>query len=274
MNYIKTQYQKLTEMYSSPQFRVDVSKPDKNFSIFLTDLYNGYEDVDKNPGPPPEIAAREAKTFAGYLQKLNQIYDFSPWVLLAYLGIMTAITGVIVDFFIVYFYKMRLNFVKEETDPLLAFVVFWLTGFVMISISTSMGVHISPMVDGSGIPELKSILSGANTYKYLDYKIFFPKICGLITAYGAGLSVGKVGPLIHLAAIMANSLLKKDRFKHLDKNYAMKRSILSAAVGCGVTCAMGAPLGGLIFSIEMVIGNFNVSNVFKTVYATTWSLLA
>jgi len=273
MEQLQEKYHKLIDMYSSKEFKVDVTKPDKNFNIFLTDLYNSYEDVEKIPGPPPEVIATEAKSFRQYLEKLNEMFDFSPWVLLAYLGILTAITGAVVDYAIVYVLNIRLSIIKTEESPILNFLVFYITGFILISVAASMGLKYSPAVDGSGIPELKSTLSGANTYKALDFNVFLPKIIGLIAAYGSGLAVGKVGPLVHLSAILANTLMKKQEFKHLGKNYAMKRSILSAAVACGVTCALGAPFGGIVFGIELTYGYFNASGVFKAFYATAWSML-
>lgn len=200
------------------------------------------------------------------------MFDFRPWVALTYLGILTALTGVIVDFFLVYVLNKRISFIKES-ESMLGFMAFVLIGFVMITFASFLGDYFSPMVDGSGVPEIKSILSGANTYKYLDFNIFFPKILGLIAAYGAGLSVGKVGPLIHLGAILANTLLKLKPFKHLDKNYAMKRSIITASVGCAVTVALDAPIGGLIYSIEISMGYFNVTNVFRTFFSICWCLV-
>ncbi len=274
MEYLRTSYENFREVTSNPEFQVDVTKPDKNFSIFLTDLYNGLEDVHKVPGPPPEILAKQSRNFLQYLQKLNAMFDFRPWVLLIYLGILIAIMGVLVDFLIVYILNIRFKIINEEQEnSALAFIVFYIFGFFLISVAAYMGDLISPMVDGSGVPELKSILSGANTYKYLDFNIFFPKIIGLTAAYGAGLSVGKVGPMIHLSAVLANMLLKRPEFKHLGKNYATKRSMLSASVGCAVCVALGAPLGGLVYSIEIVIGHFNVTNIFRTFFSICWCVI-
>jgi len=188
------------------------------------------------------------------------------------MGILIAITGICIDFLLVYILNKRFAFLKESSS-MVGFVAFWLIGFAMISFASFLGDQISPMIDGSGVPEIKSILSGANTYKYLDFKIFFPKIFGLIAAYGAGLSVGKVGPFIHLSAILANMLLKKKSFKHLDKNYAMKRSVLTASVGCAVAVALDAPIGGLIYSVEIAMGYFNVTNIFRTFYSICWCLV-
>mmetsp|Transcript_39184 Transcript_39184/g.34871 ORF Transcript_39184/g.34871 Transcript_39184/m.34871 type:complete len:257 (-) Transcript_39184:1293-2063(-) len=192
------------------------------------------------------------------------------------MGIITAILSALIDYLIVFTLNLRNSFVKE-TDFLdseaLRFVLYYITGFIMITISTSMGGFVTPMADGSGIPELKSILSGANTYRYLDMKVFLPKLVGVMTAYGAGLPVGKAGPLIHLATMIAHSLMKKGPFKHMDHNYSMKRSVLTATIACGMGSGLGAPIGGVIFSMELVYGYFNVSNIFKSLYTVGWSFV-
>jgi len=273
MEYIQGTYKAIHDITKAPEFKNDPSNVDKNFSIFITDLFNSIEDVTRIPGPPPEVLARRSKNPWEYFKKLHQMFDFTPWVLTAILGILTSITGVMLDFLTIYMFNMRLKFFQDEDGPL-AFFTFYITGFVFASITTAMGALVNPAVDGSGVPELKSIMSGANTYRYLDFNVFFAKFIGMCTAYGAGMQVGRAGPLVHLSAILGNWLLKKDSFKHLDKNYAAKRSILSAAAGCGMSVALGAPITAVIFSVEIVIGFVNTSNIFRTFWAICWSLIA
>jgi H+/Cl- antiporter ClcA len=44
---------------------------------------------------------------------------------------------------------------------------------------------------GSGLPQMKSILSGFVIHKYLSLRTYASKVAGLIIATGAGLSIGK-----------------------------------------------------------------------------------
>lgn len=273
MDVLHTTYKALHDITQAPEFKVDPSKVDTNFSIFVTDLFNSIEDVERVPGPPPEVIAGSSKNPIEYFKRMHQMFDFTPWIVIAQLGILTAITGVFLDFFTIYLFNLRLQFTKDETNTFLAFAGFYITGFVFVSITTGLGANISPAVDGSGVPELKSIMSGANTYRYLDFKVFFPKFIGMCTAYGAGLQVGRAGPLVHLSAILANWLVKRPGYKHLDKNYTSKRSVLSAACGCGMTVALGAPLTALIFVVEVVMGHFNTSSLFRAFWGVCWSLL-
>jgi len=62
---------------------------------------------------------------------------------------------------------------------------------------------------------MKSILAGMNLYKYLTLKTFIAKVLGLIAASGAGLSIGKEGPFVHISGIVANSMTKLPVFRHI-----------------------------------------------------------
>jgi H+/Cl- antiporter ClcA len=46
-------------------------------------------------------------------------------------------------------------------------------------LATSPGHFISKEADGSGIPEVKTVLSGFNIFKYFSFEVFIAKIIGL-----------------------------------------------------------------------------------------------
>jgi len=47
----------------------------------------------------------------------------------------------------------------------------------------------------------------------------------------------------------------------------------SAAVAAGMTAAFGAPMGAIMFSIEVSTTYYMVSNLFKSFYCVTFSIL-
>jgi len=274
MEKVQEVIEELRKFLKSPEFNADVASNNKNLNVWITDLYYSYEDVEKKPGAPPEWKARQAKTFFGYVQKLFKMIDFTPWIVMALLGILTAAAGLILDFLIVYAYNTRLRFIKDVENPVWSFIQFWVSGFIMVTIATSISKYVIQWNDGSGVPEMRSILSGANTYKYLDSRIIFAKMIGLTTAYGGGMALGKTGPLIHISGSIAQWLLKREMFKHIDKNLSMKRSILCCAVGASVCAGMGTPVAAIIMSIELTYGTYNVSNLFRTVVCICWAMIA
>ncbi|KAF9241627.1 chloride channel [Melanogaster broomeanus] len=103
---------------------------------------------------------------------------------------------------------------------------------------------------GSGIPEVKTILSGFVIHGYLGARTLFTKSFGLALSVGSGLSLGKEGPFVHIASCIGN-IVSRYHSKY-ENNEAKRREILSAACAAGVAVAFGAPIGGTLFSLEEV----------------------
>ncbi|TFY62566.1 hypothetical protein EVJ58_g3780 [Rhodofomes roseus] len=103
---------------------------------------------------------------------------------------------------------------------------------------------------GSGIPEIKTILSGFVIHGYLGARTLFTKSIGLALSVASGLSLGKEGPFVHIASCIGNIVSRF--FSKYETNEGKRREILSAACAAGVAVAFGAPIGGVLFSLEEV----------------------
>ncbi|WVQ99955.1 hypothetical protein IAU59_007098 [Kwoniella sp. CBS 9459] len=103
---------------------------------------------------------------------------------------------------------------------------------------------------GSGIPEIKTILSGFVIHGYLGGWTLITKSVGLALSVASGLSLGKEGPLVHISSCVGNIVSRL--FLKFECNEAKRREILSAACAAGVSVAFGAPVGGVLFSLEEV----------------------
>lgn len=62
--------------------------------------------------------------------------------------------------------------------------------------------------------------------------------------------LGKEGPLVHVACCCANLFMKP--FEAINHNEARKREVLSAAAASGISVAFGAPVGGVLFTLEQL----------------------
>ena len=71
--------------------------------------------------------------------------------------------------------------------------------------------------EGSGIPELRSIMGGNPIYRLISMCTYIGRLVGLIAAITGGLSVGKEGPFINLSACIANELSRLKWFKSIQK---------------------------------------------------------
>ena len=106
------------------------------------------------------------------------------------------------------------------------------------------------MAAGSGIPEIKTILSGFVIPGFLDFKVLAVKAIGAVFAVATGMCLGKEGPFVHISTSVGY-LVAKCFSKYRDNGRKM-REILSAACAAGLSVAFGAPIGGVLFSYEEI----------------------
>ncbi|XP_030635608.1 H(+)/Cl(-) exchange transporter 5 isoform X3 [Chanos chanos] len=123
----------------------------------------------------------------------------------------------------------------------------------------------APYACGSGIPEIKTILSGFIIRGYLGKWTLIIKTVTLVLAVSSGLSLGKEGPLVHVACCCANIFCYL--FTKYRKNEAKRREVLSAAAAVGVSVAFGAPIGGVLFSLEEVSYYFPLKTLWRSFFA-------
>jgi chloride channel 3/4/5 len=117
---------------------------------------------------------------------------------------------------------------------------------------------------GSGISEVKTVLSGYVVHGYLGGRTLFTKAVGLALAVASGLTLGKEGPFVHIASCVGNIVSRG--FSKYDHNEGKRREILSAACAAGVAVAFGAPIGGVLFSLEEVSYFFPAKVMWKTFF--------
>ena len=128
--------------------------------------------------------------------------------------------------------------------------------------------HRPPMVyysaAGSGVAEVKVILSGFVLHGYLGVRTLVVKTLGLILSVASGLSLGKEGPYVHIATCIGNIACRL--FSKYNRNDAKRREVLSASSAGGVGVAFGAPIGGVLFSLEEVSYYFPPKTLFRTFF--------
>ena len=117
---------------------------------------------------------------------------------------------------------------------------------------------------GSGVAEVRVILSGFVLHGFLGVKTLVVKTLALVLSVASGLSLGKEGPFVHIATCVGNIACRL--FSKYDNNDGKRREVLSAAAAAGVTVAFGAPIGGVLFSLEEVAYFFPAKTLFRTFF--------
>ncbi|RGP63206.1 clc chloride channel [Fusarium sporotrichioides] len=106
------------------------------------------------------------------------------------------------------------------------------------------------MAAGSGIPEIKTVLSGFSIPHIFDLKVLIVKAVGATFAVATGMCLGKEGPFVHISACVG--YLVSIYIPKYAINQRNLREMLSVACSAGLSVAFGAPIGGVLFSYEEI----------------------
>ncbi|KOS22872.1 H(+)/Cl(-) exchange transporter 4 [Escovopsis weberi] len=106
------------------------------------------------------------------------------------------------------------------------------------------------MAAGSGIPEIKTILSGFVIPHFLSAKVLAVKAAGAVFAVATGMCLGKEGPFVHISTCVG--YLVATAVPKYAANQRKLREMLSVACSAGLSVAFGAPIGGVLFSYEEI----------------------
>ncbi|XP_030372678.1 H(+)/Cl(-) exchange transporter 5 [Scaptodrosophila lebanonensis] len=154
---------------------------------------------------------------------------------------------------------------RDGTGPyIISYIWYILWALLFASLSASLVRMFAPYACGSGIPEIKTILSGFIIRGYLGKWTLLIKSVGLMLSVSAGLTLGKEGPMVHIASCIGN--IFSHLFPKYGRNEAKKREILSAAAAAGVSVAFGAPIGGVLFSLEEVSYYFPLKTLWRSFF--------
>ncbi|XP_061878592.1 chloride channel protein 2a [Entelurus aequoreus] len=204
------------------------------------------------------------------------------WIFLILLGLLMALVSWVMDYAIAFCQEaQKWMYGGLDSNMFLQYIAWVTYPVVLITFSAGFTQILAPQAVGSGIPEMKTILRGVVLKEYLTFKTFVAKVIGLTCALGSGMPLGKEGPFVHVASLCAALLSKftaalfggicmEEHFEG-NKNELRNTEMLSAACAVGVGCCFAAPIGGVLFSIEVTSTFFAVRNYWRGFFAATFS---
>jgi len=203
--------------------------------------------------------------------KFSLKLDLPIFLFLFLLGLSISVLSTVIDFVISLLLesRARLTVTSNPHEWYFFNYILWIVFSLFMSVLAAASGHIiSPHSSGSGIPEMKSILSGVVMREYLSWRTFCAKILGLIATFAAGFSVGKEGPFVHISACVSDLLMRIPIFKNIRRNDFVKNQLLAAACSAGVAATFGSPFGGVLFSIEVTSTYYPVGSLWKGVFTS------
>uniref|UniRef100_A0A1I7UQA3 Chloride channel protein n=1 Tax=Caenorhabditis tropicalis TaxID=1561998 RepID=A0A1I7UQA3_9PELO len=201
----------------------------------------------------------------------------SDWMFLALLGIAVAFISILVDMMVFSFQELQrrtvsiYNIYGSDQSYLL-----WTCGLLgwcgymigLVAASACFVHYVAPQAIGSGIPEMKTIIRGVILVDYLTLRTLVSKIFGVAMALGSGVPIGKMGPFVHIASVVANQMcLLAAKFDSAYREESRRMECLAAACAVGVACTFSSPVGGVLFSIEVTTMYFSVRSYWRGFFA-------
>lgn len=236
------------------------------------------------PPPPPKrhkkIARRRPKkSLLGYTGRTA-----TRWFLTGATGLLTGLTAIFIVHYTGVLIDFREAFLHDMNGeaPAAWFLIYTLYNLALALLSSFLSLKLAPDAIGSGIPEIKAYLNGVRVKRFTDLKLFVVKIVATVLSVSSGLVVGPEGPLVHVGAIVGASMTKLgptlynwrvcvpwvvSDLSHFSTD-AERRDFISTGAAAGFASAFGAPIGGLLFSLEEASTFFAHELLWKTLTGT------
>jgi len=118
-----------------------------------------------------------------------------------------------------------------------------------------------PEVRGSGVPE--TIAGLAVRAGYVPTRSIFWKTAATAATLGGGGSAGREGPTVMIGAAIGSSV-----GRHSGLGEDQIRSLVAAGAGAGIGATFNAPIAGMLFAMEVILGNFAIRHLNAVVIAS------
>lgn len=223
-------------------------------------------------------------------EAINRGYPFitrksiARWFIFLMIGVCTAFVGIFIDISIEQLSKIKFTTIKNYLDACSSKECMYKPYFVWVGINVAavlvgslLVTYVEPIALGSGIPQVKCYLNGIKMPRIVRIKTLIVKTIGVISTVVGGLCAGKEGPMIHSGAVVAAGISqgKSTTFNFLDLSIFTyfredheKRDFVSGGAAAGVASAFGAPVGGVLFSLEEGASFWNQSLTWRIFFAS------
>ncbi|CAM9910770.1 unnamed protein product, partial [Ectocarpus sp. 4 AP-2014] len=268
----RTRYYALNddEGNSSDEDLLGPSRHDGGYAAWATGWKRGKAEPDSHNYEPDESEVWRTHQAQRHFRDRGRWWTTSKrraakrWAMTLIVGALTGLIAVFVTFCT----KTLLNvkFTPVYTALHIAGGPSWraflvMLGFNLSYVTVANGlVWLEPLAAGSGIPEIKSFLNGIDLPRVVRVKTLLCKVLGVMFSVAAGLPAGKEGPMVHSGSVVAAGISQgKSNVLGFDTSFSKfqdfrndreKRDFVACGAAAGVAAAFGAPIGGVLFSLE------------------------
>ena len=119
----------------------------------------------------------------------------------------------------------------------------------------------APEVAGDGVPEATAALAVRSGYLHTRGAPL--KIVATALTVGTGGSAGREGPIVQIGSTIGSSIAR-----HTGLGEDRVRSLVAAGAGAAIGASFNAPIAGMLFAMEVILGNFAVRHLNAVVVAS------
>uniref|UniRef100_A0A8C3UW70 Chloride channel protein n=1 Tax=Catharus ustulatus TaxID=91951 RepID=A0A8C3UW70_CATUS len=214
--------------------------------------------------------------------------EIKRWVICAMIGILTGLVACFIDIVVENLAGLKYRVVKDNIDKFTAkgglsfSLLLWATlNASVVMVGSLIVAFIEPVAAGSGIPQIKCYLNGVK----IPHVVRLKGLC-----YKCPSVPYQAVPTGGLASSMSCPLpsLLFQIFEYFRRD-TEKRDFVSAGAAAGVSAAFGAPVGGVLFSLEegasfwnqfltwriffaSMISTFTLNSVLSVYHGNAWDL--
>ena len=116
-------------------------------------------------------------------------------------------------------------------------------------------------IAGDGVPEVTAAL--AVRAGYLSTKSIPLKIVATALTLGGGGSAGREGPIVQIGGAIGSSISRR-----FGLGEDQLRSLLAAGAAAGIGASFNAPIAGMLFGLEVILGSFAVRHMSAVVLSS------
>ncbi len=138
------------------------------------------------------------------------------------------------------------------------------TPLVLVPLGLSAAAALArrfPELAGSGVPATTAGLAVRGGY--VPTRASYLKILATALTVGSGGSAGREGPTAMVGASIGSSI---GRYSGMGEDRV--RSLVAAGAGAGIGATFNAPIAGMLFSMEVILGNFAIRHLNAVVIAS------
>nr|XP_039274350.1 chloride transport protein 6-like [Styela clava] len=245
-------------------------------SAFVNHKYTEQEKEELQKYDSLDYLPPWSDAYKEWLRQQPRRLDWDRWVMMGLIGFTVGFVGFLLHQFI-----DLISNTKWQTATILleqGLGVAWIfsLGYSLAFLlpGVALVVWYRPSAAGSGIPELIGFLNGTIIRHIFNIRTMVVKFVSCVCAVGAGMPVGPEGPMIHLGGLIgaglsqfkSDSLNIRPQYFQRFRNSEDRRNFISAGVAAGVASAFGAPVGGLLFSMEEVSSFWNMKLSWQTFF--------